>query len=95
MFDADNPTNIEEVLQERIEVILVKLKSKEDEIEMLNFQQTRKTPPLGYTQMYVNPRGQLINLVDGVRNGRNVQNHEIISFDFNKLPQASQHNYTG
>ena len=45
--------------------------------------------------LYVNNKGQVVKLAESVRSGRTIQNHVIVSFDVNKLPQAEKHKYQG
>ena len=42
--------------------------------------------------MYVNNKGQLVKITPIERNGRMTELHQILSFDVDKLPQAS-HKY--
>ena len=94
-FDEENPTNTEEILQEKMTSVLVKPASMADFAGLAKFQQEREKAPQPLTQMYVNNKGQLIKLTESMRNGRKVQHHQIMSFDVNKLPQATKHSYQG
>lgn len=45
--------------------------------------------------LYVNNKGQLVKITPVERNGRMTERHDILSFDVDKLPQATQHQYVG
>lgn len=91
MFDAENPTNEEEILQERMKTVIVKPGSLAD---MVEFAQKEDAVKAEEVKMYVNAKSQLIRIVPHEKNGRLVEMHQVLSFDVDTLPQA-KHSYTG
>ena len=87
MFDEEMPTNEEEILEQKLESVLVKPKSKAEQSTVKEAKETK-------AQLYVNHKGQLIKVVPMEKNGRVVEMQQILAFDISKLPQAAMHNYT-
>lgn len=100
MFDEDNPTNTEEILQQGISDVLLKPKSM-SMADMIRLSQGASevteagaAVPEKLAEFYVNQKGQVIKVANVERNGKMTQMHAIVSFDIDQLPQAG-HGYTG
>ena len=65
MFDEEMPTNEEEILEQKLENVLVKPKTKDEQVQIKEGKETN-------AHMYVNNKGQLIKVVPMEKNGRMV-----------------------
>lgn len=65
MYDADNPTNEEEVITERIDKVYIKPFTFSDKTALSEMDLKPQS-----IQIYVNAKGQLIRIVDMEKNGK-------------------------
>eukprot|EP00355_Strombidium_rassoulzadegani_P009352 CAMPEP_0168622876 /NCGR_PEP_ID=MMETSP0449_2-20121227/8516_1 /TAXON_ID=1082188 /ORGANISM="Strombidium rassoulzadegani, Strain ras09" /LENGTH=120 /DNA_ID=CAMNT_0008664201 /DNA_START=20 /DNA_END=382 /DNA_ORIENTATION=+ len=87
-FDEESITTFEEVLQTGIEKVLLKRHGPENPF-LDHLTQLDETD-----RLYLNDKEQLIKIVKITReSGKEVEVHNILSFDVSKLPQAKLHKY--
>ena len=85
-FDEENLTTAEEILQTKMEEVIIKPKGSGDEFD---------SELADADHIYLNNKEQLIKIVKKETDlGKIKEIHNILTFDVNKLPQA-KHNYVG
>lgn len=80
MFDSDNPTNEEEIVSEKLEMVLIRPLAFADKVALSGMGLKPQN-----IQIYVNAKGQLIRIVDMEKNGKILQMHSIVSFDIDSI----------
>lgn len=80
MFDSDNPTNEEEIVSEKLDMVLIRPLAFADKVALSGMGLKPQN-----IQIYVNAKGQLIRIVDMEKNGKILQMHSIVSFDIDSI----------
>ena len=89
-FDADNRTTPEEVLNTRMEELIIFRDGAENPFSDKYLQ------PEQDDKLYLNDKSQLLRLVTKITDtGKTKELHNILSFDVAKLPHANFHQYVG
>ena len=90
-FDDENLTTAEEILQTKMESVLLKRKGKDNPFTD-NYDRNFSEKDV----IYLNDKEQLLRVVKITKDsGKVVDVHNILSFDVTKLPHAKMHSYQG